>query len=99
MLKQGGLLIISSPYTWMEEHTPLSKWIGGFKKNGENYFTVDGLKELLQPELSLLEVHRIPFVIPDADGTFQYTYSNCTVFGSKAHLENRRPRLHSESQG
>ena len=24
---------------------------------------------------------RVPFVIPDPDGTFQYTYSNCTVFG------------------
>ena len=83
MLKQGGLLIISSPYTWMEEHTPPSKWIGGFKKNGENFFTVDGLQELLQPELFLLEVHRVPFVIPDADGTFQYTYSNCTIFGFK----------------
>jgi hypothetical protein len=82
MLKQGGLLVISSPYTWMSEHTPPEKWIGGFKKNGENFFTVDGLKELLQPELKLLEVHRIPFVIPDADGTFQYTYSNCTIFGN-----------------
>ena len=24
---------------------------------------------------------QVPFVIPDADGTFQYTLSNCTVFG------------------
>ena len=76
-------MVISSPYTWMEEHTPLSKWIGGFKKDGKNFFTVDGLTELLQPELTLLEVQRIPFVIPDADGTFQYTYSNCTIFGFK----------------
>jgi hypothetical protein len=97
MLKAGGLLVISSPYTWMEEHTPFSKWIGGFKKNGENYFTVDGLKDLLQPELSLLEVHRIPFVIPDDDGTFQYTYSNCTIFGAKHLVEQPRTRLHSES--
>ena len=25
---------------------------------------------------------QVPFIIPDADGTFQYTYSNCTVFGA-----------------
>ena len=99
MLNPGGLLIISSPYTWMEEHTSLDKWIGGFKKNGENFFTVDGLKELLKPELALLEVHRIPFVIPDADGTFQYTYSNCTIFGSKDLLGEPRTRIQSESQG
>jgi hypothetical protein len=99
MLNPGGLLVISSPYTWMEEHTPLENWIGGYKKNGENYFTVDGLKELLKPELALLEVHRIPFVIPDADGTFQYTYSNCTIFGSKNLVEKSRDFLHPESQG
>ena len=29
---------------------------------------------------------QIPFVIPDADGTFQYTYSNCTVFGAPRKL-------------
>ena len=81
MLNHGGLLVISSPYTWMSEHTPVEKWIGGVEKNGKQFFTVDGLQELLKPELHLLEVHRIPFVIPDADGTFQYTYSNCTIFG------------------
>jgi hypothetical protein len=83
MLNEGGILVISSPYTWMGEHTPEQKWIGGFQKNGENFSTVDGLKDLLQPELELLDVQRIPFVIPDADGTYQYTYSNCTIFGSK----------------
>ncbi len=56
MLKQGGLLIISSPYTWMEEHTPVEKWIGGFKKNGENFFTVDGLQELLQPGVYVVKL-------------------------------------------
>ncbi len=56
MLKQGGLLIISSPYTWMEEHTPVEKWIGGFKKNGENFFTVDGLQELLQPGVYVIRL-------------------------------------------
>ena len=83
MLSQTGILIISSPYTWRQEHTKLDSWVGGYLKDGENYFTIDGLKEALLPELELLEERKIPFVIPDADGTFQYTYSNCTVFGPK----------------
>ncbi|XP_065663047.1 uncharacterized protein LOC136085651 [Hydra vulgaris] len=82
MLKKKGILVISSPYTWLKEHTPINKWIGGIKKNGENYFTLDGLKEILSPELELYETIRIPFVIPDPDGTYQYTYSNCTIFGA-----------------
>ena len=42
---------------------------------------MDGLREVLMPELELLQELKVPFVIPDADGTFQYTYSNVTIFG------------------
>jgi len=80
MLSANGVLIIASPYTWMKEYTPEESWVGGFKKDGENFYTVDGLQLLLGPELVLKEEERVPFVIPDADGTFQYTYSNCTIF-------------------
>ena len=83
MLSETGLLIISSPYTWKPEHTDPDKWIGGLVKDGREQFTEDGLKTLLEPELELKEVIKVPFVIPDPDGTFQYTYSNCTVFGRK----------------
>jgi hypothetical protein len=46
-LNVGGLLMIASPYTWLEEHTKREDWIGGFKKDGESYTTLDGLKALL----------------------------------------------------
>jgi len=82
MLSKNGLLIIASPYTWKPEHTHPKKWIGGFKKDAEDHYTVNGLSELLTPDLVLLQEMKVPFVIPDADGTYQYTYSNCTVFGT-----------------
>ena len=81
MLTETGILIISSPYTWKPEHTNVENWIGGYLKDAENHFTVDGLKEALLPNFVLLEEKKVPFVIPDADGTYQYTYSNCTIFG------------------
>jgi hypothetical protein len=28
--KKGGIIAISSPYTWREEFTPKDKWIGGY---------------------------------------------------------------------
>ena len=83
MLTEKGILIIASPYTWKQEHTNVENWIGGFLKDAENHFTVDGLKEALLPEFTLLEERRVPFVIPDTDGTYQYTYSNCTIFGRR----------------
>jgi 5-histidylcysteine sulfoxide synthase/putative 4-mercaptohistidine N1-methyltranferase len=55
-LNQGGVLVISSPYTWLEEFTPKNKWLGGFKY-GDNdaKSTYEGMKELLQAE-GFLEV-------------------------------------------
>ena len=32
MLRQGGVLVVASPYTWRPEYTPMDKWIGGFQK-------------------------------------------------------------------
>ena len=29
LLNPGGQLVISSPYTWLEEYTPKSNWLGG----------------------------------------------------------------------
>ena len=50
---------------------------------GEQVTTRQGLQDLLGPQLELLETVRVPFVIPDSDGTFQYTYSNATIFGRR----------------
>ncbi|XP_057311153.1 uncharacterized protein LOC130648998 isoform X1 [Hydractinia symbiolongicarpus] len=83
MLSSKGLLVIASPYTWKSEHTNVENWIGGFKKDGEDFYTIEGLRDLLLPDLVLLEETKVPFVIPDADGTFQYTYSNCAIFGRR----------------
>jgi putative 4-mercaptohistidine N1-methyltranferase len=43
-LNPGGLLLIATPCTWLEEHTPRAEWVGGFKQDGENFTTLDGLK-------------------------------------------------------
>jgi putative 4-mercaptohistidine N1-methyltranferase len=34
-LNDGGLLVIASPYTWLEEYTPKEAWVGGFVKGGK----------------------------------------------------------------
>jgi len=47
-LNPGGLLVISSAYTWLEEFTAKEHWIGGFKYgDNDGPSTYEGLKELL----------------------------------------------------
>ncbi len=80
-INEGGLLVIASPYTWLEEHTPKEEWIGGFKKDGENYSTLDGLKDALTKQFKLVaEPQKIPFVIRETQHKFQHTLSEVTIW-------------------
>jgi 5-histidylcysteine sulfoxide synthase/putative 4-mercaptohistidine N1-methyltranferase len=80
-VNDGGLLIIASPYTWLEEHTPKEEWIGGFKKDGESYTTLDGLKDHLSKHFKLLgEPQKVPFVIRETQHKFQHTLSELTIW-------------------
>lgn len=77
----GGLLMIASPYTWLEEHTPRSAWLGGFKKDAETFTTLDGLKAHLGQHFRLLDAPRqVPFVIRETSHKFQHTLSEVTVW-------------------
>ena len=80
-LNIGGLLMITSPYTWLEEHTPREEWIGGYKKDGENVTTLDGLKEVLGQHFKLLgSPAEIPFVIRETRHKFQHSLSQVTLW-------------------
>lgn len=80
-LNQGGVLMLTSPYTWLEEHTPRSEWIGGYKKDGERVSTLDGLKEILGRHFRLVEDPLVvPFVIRETSRKFQHTLSEATLW-------------------
>jgi len=84
-LNMGGILLLASPYTWLEEHTEQSQWLGGFKKDGESFTTLDGLKVLLEPHFDLIRgPESVPFVIRETSRKFQHTLSEVTVWKRKA---------------
>jgi putative 4-mercaptohistidine N1-methyltranferase len=77
----GGLLMIASPYTWLEEHTPREAWVGGFKKDAESYTTLDGLKAHLGSHFRLVSGPTdVPFVIRETRHKFQHTLSELTIW-------------------
>jgi len=80
-LNLGGILLIASPYTWLEEHTPQDEWIGGFKRDGENFGTLDGLKTMLGRHFKLVQDPiEVPFVIRETRRKFQHTLSEVTIW-------------------
>ncbi len=79
-INEGGLLVLSSTYTWLESFTPKEKWLGGFKKDGEPVTTLDGLKEHLELDFSLAETHDIEFVIRETSRKFQHSIAQMTIW-------------------
>ena len=79
-IHEGGLLILSSPYTWLEEYTPKNRWLGGFKRDGEPVTTLEGLKERLEPSFRLIEVRDMEFVIRETARKFQHSVAQLSVW-------------------
>ncbi len=82
-LNQGGLLVLTSPYTWLEEYTEKENWLGGKKINGENFTTLDGLHECLDEDFEFVEKHDVPFVIRETRRKHQLTIAQMTVWRKK----------------
>ncbi|MFZ5571876.1 MAG: 5-histidylcysteine sulfoxide synthase [Thermodesulfobacteriota bacterium] len=80
-LHPGGLLVIASPYTWMTEFTPKDKWIGGIRKSGEPFTTLEGLREYLGPHFRMTgEPRDIEFVLRETRRKFQHSVSQVTAW-------------------
>ena len=72
-MNEEALLVISSSYDWNEEITPKEFWIGGVKKNGENYHSKEALKDLLEDRFELIEEGKIiPCVVQNDSKNFIY---------------------------
>ena len=82
-LNDNGILVLLSPYTWLEDYTPKQNWLGGYIKDNKEVRTIDTLKEKLSG-FELVGEHDVPFVIKETARKHQYTISNMTVWKKKA---------------
>ncbi|MBT8045797.1 MAG: putative 4-mercaptohistidine N1-methyltransferase, partial [Pontiella sp.] len=80
-MNPGAVLLIASPYTWLEEFTKKENWVGGFKRDGEPVTTLDGLHVLLDEFFTHKgEPVEIPFVIRETARKHQHTLSEVTIW-------------------
>lgn len=80
-LAEGGTLVISSPYTLMEEFTPRGNWIGGFERNGEPRTVLDGMRELLANHFEEIQPPQdVPFVIRETRRKYQHTIAELSAW-------------------
>lgn len=83
LVRAGGQLVITSPYTWLEEFTPRENWLGGFERDGQRVSTRDGLQAVLAADFDLVAVKDLPFLIREHARKFQWSVAEATLWRRK----------------
>jgi putative 4-mercaptohistidine N1-methyltranferase len=80
IVEPRGQLVISSPYTWLEDYTPRAKWLGGIVRRGRRLDTHDSLVQALGGDFKLERRIDVPFTIRDHARKFQWAVADATVW-------------------
>ena len=73
LVKPGGQLLITTPFTWLEEYTPSANWLGD---GAQDSFA--GLRSALEPEFELQKQWDMPFLIREHARKFQYSIAQAS---------------------
>jgi len=76
LLVPGGLVLITSPFTWLEEYTNQSQWIGGHS----GVRSADALRAALQTRrLRIVSEDSMPLVIRETSRKYQLILTHRVV--------------------
>lgn len=77
----GGLLVITSPYHWLEHYTPRKRWLGGRFRAGTPLTSLEGLGKKLSRHFNMIgEPLEVEYVIRETARTFQHCISQVTLW-------------------
>jgi len=80
LMRSGGQLIITSPYTWLPDYTPKANWLGGREEDGLRKTTLQGLQESLDGEFELRQTKDLPFLIREHARKFQWSVAQASLW-------------------
>ena len=77
LISPGGWLVLTSPYTWLEEYTPRKKWLV------DDEGTLTALKKNLAPGFDFREAFDLPFLIREHRRKYQWSVAEASVWRRK----------------
>jgi putative 4-mercaptohistidine N1-methyltranferase len=84
LVKPSGQLIITSPYTWLEEFTARDFWIGGHEFDDRPRTTREGLQLALSADFEFIGQKDLPFLIREHARKFQWSVADATLWRRKS---------------
>ncbi len=73
LVRPGGQLFMTTPFTWLEEYTPRANWLG--ENSADSY---EGLRSSLEPAFVLEKTWDMPFLIREHARKFQYSIAQAS---------------------
>lgn len=70
LVKPDGQLVITTPFTWLEEYTPKDNWLGGLPGKSDSFL---GLRKALQDSFELEAEQDLPMLIKEHARKYQWT--------------------------
>ncbi|NCG08847.1 MAG: putative 4-mercaptohistidine N1-methyltransferase [Verrucomicrobia bacterium] len=73
LVRPGGQLFITTPFTWLEAYTPRANWLG--EGSADSF---EGLRDSLEPAFILEKTWDMPFLIREHARKFQYSIAQAS---------------------
>merc|ERR1711957_300032 len=97
LVAEGGVAVLVSPYSWLEQWTPKDRWIGGTvdEKTGKGTRSFDVLKTEMEKggHFELVKEGNMPFIIREHARKFSWGCSHLTVWRRLAGAALKRARV------
>ncbi|CEG38624.1 Putative 4-mercaptohistidine N1-methyltranferase, OvoA C-terminal domain [Plasmopara halstedii] len=83
-INSDGILVLVSPYSWLEEYTTKDKWIGGVcGADGKPVESFNDIKKILSRNFDLIERRDYPFMIREHERKYQWGVSDGSFWKRK----------------
>jgi putative 4-mercaptohistidine N1-methyltranferase len=84
LLNPKGIFVLTTPALWEPDCTQKEQWVGGFKKDGENYNTYEGLKQILKENFTEIKPPQdIQYIYRETARKYQHVFTQATFWQRK----------------
>jgi len=81
VVNKGGVVVMVTPFSWLEEFTPRSKWLGGYPDpvSGEPIYSKGVLRDTMEARgFEQIHEEEMPLLIREHQRKYQYIISEAT---------------------
>jgi len=81
-LNQGGVVVLATPFSWLEQFTPKDQWLGGYRTDtGAAVYSKDTLKQEMEARgFTKIHEEQMPVLIREHRRKYQYIVSEATAW-------------------